>query len=267
MRKKIFIIHGKGVNRGIGKEGGGDLDTVSSNAFYMAWAQNSLKEELGRDPVYGEDYEFDFMNYSEGVRHLAVHSGCDIYLPDFPIDALTTRMKMLVMEEDESINLINRFTSEMDEFKLWIIENADKVSQEVKDIFNTTFKQIPKVLEHQERAALLTALNVLKVIRGLTELEVQCMGEGEGSCSAFLAGYRKGMVANLAGNKLKDLKKSLLGLLKDSSKEMMVDLLIKRENQRENIIAFDAAIKRDMSTNGRVNYTDELIIVLVEMTA
>jgi len=267
MRKKIFIIHGKGVNRGIGKEGGGDLDTVSSNAFYMAWAQNALKEELGRDPVYGEDYEFDFMNYSEGVRHLAVHSGCDIYLPDFPIDALTTRMKMLVMEEDESINLINRFTSEMDEFKLWIIENADKVSQEVKDIFNTTFKQIPKVLEHQERAALLTALGVLKVIRGLTELEVRCMAEGEGSCSAFLAGYRKGMVANLAGNKLKDLKKSLLGQLKDSSKEKMVDLLIKRENQKENIIAFDAAIKRDMSTNGRVNYTDELIIVLVEMTA
>jgi hypothetical protein len=265
MRKKIFIIHGKGVNRGIGKEGGGDLDTVSSNAFYMAWARNSLKEELGRDPVYGKDYEFDFMNYSEGVRHLAVHSGCDIYLPDFPIDALTTRMKMLVMEEDESINLINRFTSEMDDFKLWIIEHADRVSQEVKDIFNTTFKQIPKVLEHQERAALLTALNVLKVIRGLTELEVRCMGEG--SCSAFLAGYRKGMVANLAGNKLKDLKKSLLGQLKDSSKEKMVDLLIKQENQRENIIAFDAAIKLDMSTNGRVNYTDELIIVLVEMTA
>lgn len=267
MRKKIFIIHGKGVNRGIGKEGGGDLDTVSSNAFYMAWARNALKEELGRDPVYGEDYEFDFMNYSEGVRHLAVHSGCDIYLPDFPIDALTTRMKMLVMEEDESINLINRFTSEMDEFKLWIIEHADKVSPEVKNIFNTTFKQIPKVLEHQERAALLVALGVLKVIRGLTELEVQCMGAGENACSVFLAGYRKGMVANLAGNKLKDLKKSLLGMLKDSSKEMMVDLLIKRENQRENIIAFDAAIKRDMSTNGRVNYTDELIIVLVEMTA
>ncbi len=267
MRKKIFIIHGKGVNRGIGREGGGDLDTVASNAFYMAWAQNALKNELNRDPVYGRDYEFDFMNYSEGLRHLAVHSGCDIYLPDFPIDALATRMKMLVMEEDESIDLINRFTSEMDEFKLWIIEHAGRVSPEVKDIFNTTFKQIPKVLEHQERAALLTALRVLKVIRGLTELEVRCMGEGEGSSSAFLAGYRKGMVANLAGNKLKDLKKSLLGLFKDSSKEKMVDLLIKQENQRENIIAFDAAIKQDMSTNGRVNYTDELIIVLVETTA
>jgi hypothetical protein len=267
MRKKIFIIHGKGVNRGIGKEGGGDLDTVASNAFYMVWAQNALKADLDRDPLYGQDYEFDFMNYSEGLSHLAVHSGCDIYLPDFPIDALTTRMKMLVMEEDESINLINRFTSEMDEFKLWIIERADQVSPEVKDIFNTTFKQIPKVLEHQERAALLTALGVLKVIRGLTELEVQSMGEGEGSCSAFLAGYRKGMIANLAGNKLKDLKKSLLGLLRDTSKEKMVDLLIKRENQRENIIALDKAIKRDMSTNGRVNYTDELIIVLVEMTA
>lgn len=267
MRKKIFIIHGKGVNRGIGKEGGGDLDTVSSNAFYLVWAKNALKDELGREPVYGRDYDLDFLNYSEGLGSLAVHSGCDIYLPDFPIDALTTRMKMLVMEEDESINLINRFTAGMDEFKLWIIKHADRVSPEVKEIFNTTFKQIPKVLEHQERAALLTALGVLQVIRGLAELEVKCGGKGEEAVSAFLAGYRKGLVSNLAGNKLRDLKKALLGLLGDSSKEMMVDLLIKRENQRENIIAFDAAIKRDMSTNGRVNYTDELIIVLVEMAA
>ncbi len=267
MRKKIFIIHGKGVNRGIGKEGGGDLDTVSSNAFYMVWAKNALKDELGRDPVYGQDFEFEFMNYSEGISHLAVHSGCDIYLPDFPIDALTTRMKMLVMEEDESIDLINRFTREINDFKLWIIRNASRVSANLKDIFNNTFKQIPKVLEHQERAALLTALNILQVIRHVTELEVAFSEGADGEISAFLAGYLKGMVANLTGTKLKDLKKSLKGPLSNSSKENMVDLLVKKGNEREAIIAFDGASKLDMSTNGRVNYTDELIIVMVEMAA
>ncbi|MDP8213828.1 MAG: hypothetical protein RAO92_08825 [Candidatus Euphemobacter frigidus] len=267
MRKKIFIIHGKGVNRGIGKEGGGDLDTVSSSAFYMVWAKNALKEELGREPVYGEDFEVDFINYSEGVSHLAVHSGCDIYLPDFPIDALTTRMKMLVMEEEESVGLINRFTREINEFKLWIIRNADKVSEDLKGIFNATFKQIPKVLEHQEKAALLTALNILEVIRHVTELEVLDREEDESVSPEFLAGYMKGVVANLTGNKLKDLKKSLKAALNDTNKEKMIDKLVKKGGERENIIAFDKAMKRDMSTNGRVNYTDELIIVMVEMIA
>ena len=266
MRKKIFIIHGKGVARGIGKEGGGDLDTVSSNAFYMVWAQNALKEELGREPEYGKDYEFDFLNYSEGVDHLAVHSGCDIYLPDFPIDALSPRLKMLVIEEEESIDLINKFTEEINDFKLWIIQNADKVGEDLKAIFNATFKQIPKVLEHQERATLLTALNMLTLTRRIVELDVLAPG-GDEAGPEFLAGLRKGMVTNMTGPKLKDLKKSLKNILNDSSREKMIDILVKKGNERENIIAFDEAVKKNMSTNGRINYTDELIIVMVEMVA
>ena len=265
MRKKIFIIHGKGISRGIGKEGGGDLDTVSSNAFYMVWAQNALKEELGREPVYGQDFEFDFLNYSEGVDHLAVHAGCDIYLPDFPIDALGPRLKMLVIEEEESIDLINKFTAEINDFKLWIIKNADKVGDDLKAIFNATFKQIPKVLEHQERATLLTALKMLALTRHIVELDVMAP-EGEKG-SDVLAGFRKGMVTNLSGPKLKDLKKSLKNILNDSSREKMIDILVKKGNERDNIIAFDEAVKKNMSTNGRINYTDELIIVMVEMVA
>lgn len=267
MRKKIFIIHGKGVNRGIGKEGGGDLDTVSSNSFYMVWAKNALKEELGRDPVYGEDFEFDFINYSEGLSHLSVHTGCDIYLPDFPIDALTTRMKMLIMEEEESVELVNRFTDDINKFKLWIVLNADKVRDDLKEIFNNTFKQIPKILEHQEKAALMVALDVLRIIRNVIELAVIGEEDKEAVNQEFLAGYLKGIVANLTGHKLKELKKSLRAALNDTNKEKMIDKLVKKGDERGNIIAFDKAIKLDMSTNGRVNYTDELIIVLVEMTA
>jgi len=47
----------------------------------------------------------------------------------------------------------------------------------------------------------------------------------------------------------------------------MIDKLVKKGDERENIIVFDKAMKLDMSTNGRVNYTDELIIVMVEMAA
>lgn len=94
MRKKIFIIHGKGERDGIGKNAGGDLDTISSNVFYGAWAEATVAQAKGAPAVYGEDYEFDFVNYQQGLSHLAVHRGCDIYLPDFPIDALPPRLRL-----------------------------------------------------------------------------------------------------------------------------------------------------------------------------
>lgn len=69
-------------------EGGGDLDTIASNALYGVWAFYNIAKEKGSTPLYGIDYEFDFANYQEGLRHLAKHKHCDIYLPDFPIDAI-----------------------------------------------------------------------------------------------------------------------------------------------------------------------------------
>lgn len=69
-------------------EAGGDLDTLGSNALYGVWAIPTIRQEKGSDPIYGIDYEFDFVNYHDGLRHLSKHNGCDIYLPDFPIDAI-----------------------------------------------------------------------------------------------------------------------------------------------------------------------------------
>jgi len=101
----------------------------------------------------------------------------------------------------------------------------------------------------------------------VTELEV-ISREDEGAVNPeFLAGYMNGMVKNLTGNKLKEIKKSLKAALNDTNKEKMIDKLVKKGDERENIIVFDKAMKLDMSTNGRVNYTDELIIVMVEMAA
>jgi len=94
MRKKIFIIHGKGERDGIGKNGGGDLDTIASNVFYGAWAAATVPAATGAPAVYGADYEFDFVNYQQGLAHLACHRGADVYLPDFPIDALAPRLRL-----------------------------------------------------------------------------------------------------------------------------------------------------------------------------
>lgn len=267
MRKKIFIIHGKGVNRGIGKEGGGDLDTVSSNTLYAVWAQNALREELGREPEYGKDYEFDFINYSEGISHLAVHEGCDVYLPDFPIDALPARLRMLVIEEKEAISLLNRYTEELNDFKLWITKNAGRASEEAKALFNVTFNQLSKVLEHQERAPLLMALQVLDLTRRMVELDVSAQGR-DGEDAVPLRAAIQGMMEVLCGHRLAEMKKALKDQLDDKTKEKMVDRLIRQEPlPKDDILDFDRAIAADMSTRGRVNYTDELLIVAMEVVA
>ncbi|MBN2382192.1 hypothetical protein JXQ70_04855 [bacterium] len=87
-RKKIFIIHGKGRIGGEGEEVGGDLDTIASNTFYGVWCRGLYARDFQRSAVYGQDYEFDFVNYHEGLAHLSKHKGCDLYLPDFPLDAI-----------------------------------------------------------------------------------------------------------------------------------------------------------------------------------
>ncbi|HPP87495.1 MAG TPA: hypothetical protein PLM75_06510, partial [bacterium] len=70
-------------------EVGGDLDTIASNTLYGYWAICSIPLETGDQPIYGRDFEFDFMNYHDGMLHLnARHQNCDFYIPDFPIDAI-----------------------------------------------------------------------------------------------------------------------------------------------------------------------------------
>ncbi len=135
-RKKIFIIHGKGVRKGLGVEGGGDLDTVGSNALYAAWIKNTLKMENNKEPVYGVDYEYDFVNYQAGLSHLKVHKGCDIYIPDFPIDALAPRLKMLKIIDTEDEKIRAEFTRLYEEFKYNIYSMADNIDKHLKFIFN-----------------------------------------------------------------------------------------------------------------------------------
>jgi hypothetical protein len=69
-------------------DAGGDLDTIASNALYGAWIMQAWEAKYGRSPRYGRDYEFDFVNYHQSFLHLARHKNCEIYLPDFPMDAI-----------------------------------------------------------------------------------------------------------------------------------------------------------------------------------
>ncbi|MFC1850133.1 hypothetical protein ACFL27_08080 [candidate division CSSED10-310 bacterium] len=105
-RKKIFIIHGKGRVGGEGEEAGGDLDTIVSNTFYGCWCRGMVQKELKREAQYGQDFEFDFVNYHEGLAHLSIHPGCDVYLPDFPLDAIPDLKNDVIYLKKTDVSLI-----------------------------------------------------------------------------------------------------------------------------------------------------------------
>ena len=69
-------------------DAGGDLDTIASNALYGAWFMQWFEKQNVVPPRYGKDFEFDFVNYHQSFLHLARHKNADIYLPDFPMEAI-----------------------------------------------------------------------------------------------------------------------------------------------------------------------------------
>jgi len=143
MRKKIFVIHGKGVNNGLGKESGGDLDTVASNAFYGAWIEHELSENGGA--TYGEDYEYDFVNYQQGFRHLDIHEGCDLYLPDFPIDAMPPRLEMRKIRREAEIDVRWELYQDTDALRRLFYGNRDRLPEEWKAKYNDLVYRSDKI--------------------------------------------------------------------------------------------------------------------------
>lgn len=79
-RLKVFVIHGRGATprHPDVKEEGGDLDTISSNVFYGAWAQHT-----------GSPHEFSFVQYHDGLlKTLWEFENTDFYIPDLPLDTV-----------------------------------------------------------------------------------------------------------------------------------------------------------------------------------
>ncbi len=253
MRKKIFIIHGEGVKDGVGREAGGDLDTIASNVFYSVWARNFLGKELKREPVLGADYDFDFLNYSEGLFHLTAHRGCDVYIPDFPVDAIAPRLNLTEIKDDGAVDIINKFTAALGDFRSWIVSNAPAIAGVYKNFFNGIFSQSGKITEHREVPALRVAHGILNLTRILTEI----------SLSAKETDALSGVLRCISGEEFYSAKKEISSLMGNNIKYDMSEIAEKKKD----ILAFDAAHARDMTTSGRVSYTDEFIIAAVETAA
>jgi hypothetical protein len=68
------------------QETGGDLDTVTSAAFYTHWLVSDAQRN-GRDLVYGRDYEYVFVNYHDSLRWLEKFAPAELYMADLPVGA------------------------------------------------------------------------------------------------------------------------------------------------------------------------------------
>lgn len=91
-------------------DAGGDLDTIASNALYAAWIQQAWLKKFGVQPQYGKDYEFDFVNYHQSFLHLARHQNCEIYIPDFPMEAIPD-----LAETTEALKNVGSFIVRIDD--------------------------------------------------------------------------------------------------------------------------------------------------------
>ncbi|MFB6226921.1 MAG: hypothetical protein ABEH89_01180 [bacterium] len=149
MRKKVFLIHGSGQQHDLGTESGGDLDTVSSNAFYGVWMEKLVQQDLGHTVTYGEDYEFDFLNYQQGLRQLDLHSGCDLYLPDFPIDALAPELRLHRLQHSDAVDERTSFYDTTDKLRRTLHQCPEFYPTSWKDAYNDLSETLSKYLERR----------------------------------------------------------------------------------------------------------------------
>ncbi len=259
MRKKIFIIHGFGLKDGTGWEAGGDLDTVSSNVFYTVWAENEIAKQKGEPAIRGVDYDYDFVNYSEGLSHLVVHSGCDVYIPDFPIDALSPRLELLYLPDPDVAQRINEFNKKLFDLKIWIAQNSAHIGDYFKKIFNSAYKQKTKVIEHPDVFSLKASICILTIIRSCAELSLIMKKGGFTSIETYL----KSIAENITGNQLKEAKNYIVELMGGYLKEEQMDML----DDEEAILKIEESNDKDFSAKGRINYTDDILIIASESMA
>jgi len=199
MRKKIFIIHGKGVKNGLFKEGGGDLDTVVSNVFYKVWADNTIKGSADGEKLYGKAYDFDFVNYQEGLGHLIVHKGADIYLPDFPIDALAKRVKLKRFSCSEELHYYSNLCEKFKNLVELVVTNSQYLNVVSKTIFTEFHSKFQSYVNKLSCEYYRVLLNFVEFYRKIFQLEIK--GEQE------LVDYCESLIM---GEKFEDFKNELL---------------------------------------------------------
>jgi len=251
MRKKIFIIHGKGERDGIGKNAGGDLDTISSNVFYGVWAENQVAKEKGGAATYGEDYEFDFINYSQGMSHLGIHRGCDIYIPDFPIDALAPRLKLLRIRnpyEYQVRKMLADFTADL-------LPTAHTYHHALDDTWKTTANDL-----------FTKTTNILDK-RSFFEIEMAAFGTYF-TTSAIIALGTLGEAATghihdiFVGQHFKKLRNGLDSLLQSKFKQTILEAIPQTNTRLK--LAMSDSIRADFGVIFRNKGAEQITVSLVE---
>ncbi|MBN2053271.1 hypothetical protein JW905_00020, partial [bacterium] len=251
MRKKIFIIHGKGCVDGIGKEGGGDLDTIASNAFYAAWIQ-SLSP--GREAVYGREYQFDFVNYQQGLRHLVVHRGADVYLPDFPIDALTARLRMTRISHDWEIAARNGLAAETDRMLQLVRGTMDSFDDAWRLLVTRLIAFGKSVVDRRGPYEIEAARRVMYLVNGW----LQMVADG------LEPAIQKEFQDFLQGSATVRLRERLFEVLGRQVKWRILDEI--PQNDVEARLAVDEANRMDFGGKGRLAYHfDFMPVALVEV--
>ena len=248
-RKKVFVIHGLGEKDGLGRESGGDLDTVASNAFLSAW----IKDEIKGAAVYGEDYEYDFVNYSEGLRHLDIHPGCDLYLPDFPLDALPPRLEMHRIRNEEEAFLRRDFYLELEKIRKLFYLNPAPFPAAWKESFNALFKNGRKVKSEREFHEIKMAREYAGLFLAVAR-QIKADG-GPGEVTELIADY-------LFGTKFRDTREKLQNLFASNTKQNIIDEL-PQKLVRERLLVADSA-GFDFACRGRLDWRDQLMGPWVE---
>lgn len=253
LKKKIFLIHGKGKQHGLGEESGGDLDTVSSNAFYGIWMEELVARRLDHDPVYGEDYEFDFVNYQEGLRHLDVHSDCDLYLPDFPIDALAPRLQMHRIRRRSAAEERTRFHDAIDNIRLAYRRRPGIYPESWKTVHNDVMNSVSKYLSEKKYYEITVARLYSELFYGAVR-QIYTEG-GVPSAIERVAGY-------LFGSTFRDLRETLADRLDSNLKRNVIDTIDQR-NVEERLL-LDESARSDYGRLYRLRDGPHLLNSLVE---
>ncbi|MGM0380903.1 MAG: hypothetical protein ACQEP7_02855 [bacterium] len=249
MRKKIFIIHGLGEKEGLGKESGGDLDTVASNTFYGAWMNTQVEGEA----TYGEDYEFDFVNYSEGMRHLDVHEGCDVYLPDFPIDALAPRLELNRVKREEEVPLRTEIYEEFEKIRNLFLSEPEVYPEEWKEAYNDLLKNLRKVKSERK----FYEIKMAREYAGLLEPIARQIKEDGGASEAIDL-----LAEKLVGEEFESAREELKGIITSNLKRDIVGDMPQQFVEERLLISDSSSF--DYGCKGRLDWREQLMGIWVE---
>ncbi|MFB6356207.1 MAG: hypothetical protein ABEJ65_06800, partial [bacterium] len=185
--------------------------------------------------------------------HLDIHEGCDLYLPDFPIDAMPPRLTMKRIRSEREIDVRDDLYQQMDETRRRLYGHVDLFSDEMKSLYNSLKYSVDKVRKDRKFYEVLMAREYSGIFNSYSEL-VKKEGEGSEVIEA-LSRY-------LHGEEFDNLKKKVKKTLDTHLKRDIVDDLA-QSKVRQRLMLDDSA-RFDYGCMFRLRRADQLLSVLVE---